>query len=129
VLGGQSLSSREQLAEFIRSNFRSVWSLELLLLIKREPRPWTVAEIVAALRASELVVTNCIKSLTAAGLVAPDSDNSVSFRPASDELGRLADETEALYARQPDAVRRLIVASSSGFSLSDFANAFRWRDK
>ena len=86
-------------------------------------------EIVAALRASKLVVTNCIESLVAAGLVAPEATDSVSYLPASDDLRSLVDETEALYAKQPDAVRRLIVASSSGFSLTDFANAFRWRDK
>jgi hypothetical protein len=128
-VGGGPLSSREQVAEFIRSSFRSVWSLELLLLLKRELRPWTISEIVAALRASELVVSKCIQSLTSAGLVSPDSDNSASYRPANDQLDRLVGEVEALYARQPDAVRRLIVASSSGFSLTDFANAFRWSDK
>jgi hypothetical protein len=123
------LASREELADFIRSSFRSVWSLELLLLVKREPRTWTVAEIVAALRASELVVTKCIASLTAAGLVSPDSTEAMRYLPASEALGKLVDETEALYAKQPDAVRRLIIASSSGFSLTDFANAFRWKDK
>ena len=123
------MSSREQLANFIRSSFRSVWSLELLLLVKRDPRPWTLAEIVAALRASELVVTQCIQSLIAAGLVSAESDQSVSYQPANPDLRQLVEEVEALYARQPDAVRRLIVASSSGFSLTDFANAFRWSDK
>ena len=121
------MTSREELADFIRSSFRSVWSLELLLLIKREPRSWTLAEIVAALRASELVVTKCIESLTAAGLVAPESDQEIRFLPASADLRKLVEETEALYAKQPDAVRRLIIASSSGFSLADFANAFRWK--
>lgn len=121
------MTSREELADFIRSSFRSVWSLELLLMIKREPRSWTVAEIVAALRASELVVTKCIESLTAAGLVSPESDQEIRFLPASDDLRKLVGETEALYAKQPDAVRRLIIASSSGFSLTDFANAFRWK--
>ena len=90
---------------------------------------WTVQEIVAGLRASKLVVTNSIQSLTAAGLVSPESGQSVIYLPASEDLRRLVEETEALYAMQPDAVRRLIVASSSGFSLTDFANAFRWRDK
>lgn len=121
------MTSREELADFIRSSFRSVWSLELLLMIKREPRSWTVAEIVAALRASELVVTKCIESLTAAGLVSPESDQEIRFLPASDDLRKLVGEAEALYAKQPDAVRRLIIASSSGFSLTDFANAFRWK--
>lgn len=121
------MTSREELADFIRSSFRSVWSLELLLLIKREDRPWTIAEIVAALRASELVVTKCIESLTAAGLVAPESEQEIRFLPASGDLRKLVDETEALYAKQPDAVRRLIIASPAGFSLTDFANAFRWK--
>jgi hypothetical protein len=128
-VGGRPLSSREQLAEFIRSNFRSVWSLELLLLLKREQRPWTVGEIVAVLRASELVVTKCILELTAAGLVSPEAGEMVRFLPAGEDLRSLVEEAEALYAKQPDAVRRLIVASSSGFSLTDFANAFRWRGK
>ena len=106
-----------------------MWSLELLLLLKREERQWSLSEIVAALRASELVVTQCIRSLTTAGLISPESDQSVRFLPANDDLRQLIDEVEALYARQPDAVRRLIVASSSGFSLTDFANAFRWSGK
>lgn len=127
-MGGRSLSSREQLAEFIRSTFRSVWSLEILLLLKREPRAWTVEEIVTTLRASQLVVAKCIQSLTAAGLVSPESEQSVIYRPVGQDLSDRVEEAEALYARQPDAVRRLIVASSSGFSLTDFANAFRWRD-
>lgn len=121
------MTSREELADFIRSSFRSVWSLELLLLIKGEQRSWTVAEVVAALRASELVVSQCIESLTAAGLVAPESAQEIRFLPASADLRKLVDETEALYAKQPDAVRRLIIASPSGFSLTDFANAFRWK--
>lgn len=121
------MTSREELADFIRSSFRSVWSLELLLVIKREPRSWTIAEIVAALRASELVVTKCIESLTTAGLVSPESDQEIRFLPATNDLRKLVEEAEALYSKQPDAVRRLIIASSSGFSLTDFANAFRWK--
>lgn len=121
------MTSREELADFIRSSFRSVWSLELLLLIKGEERSWSVAEIVAALRASELVVTKCIESLTAAGLVAPESDHEFRYLPVKDDLRKLVEETEALYTKQPDAVRRLIIASPSGFSLTDFANAFRWK--
>jgi hypothetical protein len=42
--------SNEQLSGFIRSSFRSVWSLELLLLLKRNRRQWLREEIVTALR-------------------------------------------------------------------------------
>jgi hypothetical protein len=36
------------------------------------------------------------------------------------------DETEALYARSPDAVRRMIISASHG-GLTAFADAFRIR--
>ena len=74
-------------------------------------------------------MTKCIQSLTAAGLLVPESDGSVTYAPASADLRQTLEEVEALYTKQPDAVRRLIVASQTGFSLTDFANAFRWRDR
>lgn len=111
---------------FIRSSFRSVWSLELLLLLKRQPRPWAPSELVAALRASELIVAQSLDALTAAGLVAADETKSAAYRPASARLGDLVDGAESLYARSPDAVRRLIVGASAG-GLAAFADAFRLR--
>jgi hypothetical protein len=58
---------------FIGSSFRSVWALELLLLLKREPRVWLRDELVTAMRASELVVTNALDTLVAAGLASVDT--------------------------------------------------------
>ena len=116
----------EDVSDFIRSSFRSVWSLELLLLLRREPRPWPRAEIVAALRASELIVAQSLDSLTASGLVVVDEAGNAAYRPASADLARLADETESLYARSPDAVRRLIVGALPN-PLTAFADAFKLR--
>ena len=120
------MTTREQVSRFIRSSFRSVWSLEVLLLLKREPRPWTDAEIVTALRASDLIVSQSVSALGDAGLVVTDAAGLTEYRPASDDAARLVEEAERLYAASPDAVRRLILnASSSG--LTAFADAFRLR--
>ena len=121
------MTSQEQLSGFICSSFPSVWSLELLLLLKRQPRRWARAEIVASLRASELVVTQSLASLTAGGLVSVDGEGGASYAPAAPELGTLVAECEALYARSPDAVRRLIVGGRPGGSIAAFADAFRFR--
>lgn len=112
---------------FIGSSFRSVWAIELLLYLKRNPgRDWSTAELVHALRASELVVSGGLASLLAAGLVVQDPSGASRYAPASVEIERLADATETLYAKKPDAVRRMI-ASSAGDGIAAFADAFRLR--
>ena len=120
------MAFEDEISGFIRSSFRSVWSLELLLLLKRDPRLWPRAEIVAALRASDLIVTQSLEALTAAGLVSVDGAGDAAYRPASGRTDALVEGAEALYARTPDAVRRLIVAAIPD-PLAAFADAFRLR--
>ncbi|QAY76593.1 hypothetical protein [Sphingosinicella sp. BN140058] len=120
------MASRDELSRFIRSSFRSVWSLELLLLLKRDRRRWTHDEIVAGLRGSELIVNQSVGWLSAAGLIVADEDGSVTYAPVSEEVGEFVDAAEQLYARRPDAVRRMIVDASAG-GLAAFADAFRFR--
>lgn len=123
------MAASEELLSFIRDTFRSVWAIELLLLLKKAPqRQWTTAELVSELRASEHIVTTFGESLVAAGMVVVDGAGAYRYGPAGKPLAKLADETEALYARRPDAVRRMIVASPSG-ELDAFAAAFRlWKE-
>ena len=109
---------------FIQSSFRSVWSLELLLLLKRDRKPWTQDAIVNAMRASQLVVSQALESLVAAGLVTVSEDGKALYTPISEEDAKLIEETEALFAQRPDTIRRLIVAASSP-GLTAFADAFR----
>ena len=69
----------QELTRFIRSTFRSVWSLELLCLLRQHPdRDWTPDEMVAALRASDLIVRESISALTAAGLVVVGTEGTAS---------------------------------------------------
>lgn len=107
------------------SSFRSVWALELLLLLKRDPRPWERSELVTTLRASELVVTKALDSLLAAGLASIDG-SAARYMPVNDQVAEDVERTERLYAARPDAVRRAIVSASSG-GLTAFADAFRLR--
>lgn len=116
---------RPELSNFIASSFQSVWALELLLLLKREPRKWSPDELISSLRASDLVLSQAIGALVTAGLITADQ-SGVSYAPASDAMAELVDETESAYALKPNAVRRTIVmASKSG--IAAFADAFRLR--
>jgi hypothetical protein len=117
----------QDVSGFIGSSFRSVWAIELLLHLKRNPeRDWSTADLVSAMRASDLVVSSGLASLLAGGLVVQSESGHSRYAPASSEIGRLADATEALYSRKPDAVRRMIVARATD-GVAAFADAFRLR--
>ena len=117
-----------ELAAFISDNFRSVWALELLLFLKdHAATAWQNDSLVQALRASDAIVSTSVESLLVAGLVLTDTKGA-KYAPATENLGELVEETEQLYAREPHAVRRLIISSSTP-GLSDFADSFRLRRK
>ena len=116
------------IAAFLRAHFKSVWALELLLFLKDQAdSAWAADQLVAALRTSETIVATSVATLIAGGLLADDETGQVRYAPASDDLSRLVDITQALYARKPDAVRRVIV-SAGATGLSEFANSFRLRN-
>ena len=121
------MSISSQLADFIRGAFPSVWTLELLLVLKGEPgRPWTRQELVDKLRGSEPIVVQGVTALVAGGLVATEEGGTVRYAPASPEIERLIEETVRQYAKRPDAVRRIIVfAGQTG--LQAFSEAFKLR--
>lgn len=115
----------DNISTFISASFRSVWALELLCLLRRNrDRRMSHEEMVTGLRASDLVVTQSLGSLSAAGLVLMESDGAARYGPASSSLEKLVAATEELYGRSPDAVRRIIISAANP-SLTAFANAFR----
>lgn len=117
---------KQEVSSFIRSTFRSVWALELLCFLKKHrDRAWPQRELVIALRGSDLVVSQSVEALLAAGLVVIDPGQMVRYQPTSDAVEALASAAESLYATRPDAVRRMIVAPHA--SLSSFAEAFKLR--
>lgn len=121
------MPSKQEVSSFIRATFRSVWSLELLLFLKNHgDRSWSGFDLVTALRGSDVIVSQSVDSLVAAGLVSADAEGAARYSPASDDLRRLVDGTERMYAKSPDAVRRMIIASANE-GLTAFADAFKLR--
>ena len=118
-------SLSDELFSFIGSSFRSVWALELLLLLKREHRPWSRDELITTLRASELVVNKAIDELVAAGLISVEGDGA-RYMPVSEDIAKNVKQVEKVYSARPDAVRRAIVSASASGATA-FADAFRLR--
>ena len=118
-------SSDEDVLRFIAASFPSVWALELLLALRRERRPWGHEQLVATLRASELVVSKALDALVAAGLASADSEGAL-YLPVNRQVDECMDRVEELYRTRPNAVRRTIIAASTS-SAAAFANAFRLR--
>ena len=113
------------LIEFVETSFGSVWSLELLLLLYRDPgRTWTPDELVNELRSSEVVVAQSIERLVAAGLALAEKDGSVRYGPASPEQNDLVAQLQEEYRRKPAAIRRLILQNPVE-KLRTFADAFK----
>ena len=121
------MPSKPEVASFIRATFRSVWALELLCFLRQNrARALSHADMVAELRGSDLVVTQSLGALAAAGLIVMEADGSARYAPASDDLDLLVAEAEKFYASSPDAVRRMIVAAANP-GITAFADAFRLR--
>src|SRR5690348_877167 len=60
----------QQLERFLRTSIRSVWEVELLLLLHQEPsRSWSVVELIRQLRASSLIINDALIALQRVELV------------------------------------------------------------
>lgn len=121
-------AQEHDLHAFIRATFRSVWAIELLCHVRaRRDQLLETPAIVSALRASDLVVEQGLVDLAAAGLVVADEAGHVRYAPANPGLDELAGEAEALYAKSPNAVRRMIIAAANP-GLAAFSDAFKLRN-
>ena len=116
-------SSDEDVLRFIAASFPSVWALELLLTLRSERRIWTGQELLATLRASELVVSKALDALVIAGLASIEDDGAV-YAPVNRDVEVSVDRVEKLYRTRPDAVRRAIVSMGTS-SATAFADAFK----
>jgi hypothetical protein len=112
---------------FVQDTIRSVWTLELLVLMQQgADRAWPTAELVAALRANTRVVTEGLSALESVGLVRLDEAGMVRYRPASSALAETIRDVVDLYNRKPLAVVRTILTSPTD-KIQTFADAFRFR--
>ncbi|MGH6968882.1 MAG: hypothetical protein ACREEL_01370 [Stellaceae bacterium] len=117
----------QQLERFLRNSIRSVWDLELLLLLRKEPsRTWSTTELVRQLRASGLVVSDALLALQRDDLVVPEPAEHFRYRPATAELAKVVDELAEAYASQPASIMN-VIWSTPRSNIEIFADAFRLR--
>jgi len=113
-----------ELADFIQSSIKSVWSVELLLFLRRRrEQSWTPDQLIKELRSSRSVVVDLLAKFGQAGLVAEES-GAYRFAPASAELDRLTGDLEAAYSERPATVVEAILSAPSE-KLKFFSDAFR----
>lgn len=118
-------SSDEDVLRFIAASFPSVWALELLLVLKSDRRVWEREELVATLRASELVVSKALDALVVAGLASIEGKGA-TYLPVNRDVEKCVDQVETLYRTRPNSVRRVIISAATS-SASAFADAFKLR--
>lgn len=118
------MSIEPDLVAFLRDNFRSMWTLELLLLLKADAvRCWRPEALVRELRASQFLVSDGLKALERAGLVIGDSDGAWRYSPPGDVLGQLCDRLEHAYRERPVTVVNIIAAAPP--TVQSLADAFK----
>lgn len=108
----------------VRQHVRSVWTLELLLLMRRQAkRSWRVEELVRELRASTALVADSLSRLQASGLVTSEHQE-FRFAPGTPELSRFCDQLEEFYRTSPVALINLIASESR---IQGLADAFKFK--
>lgn len=119
--------TEQELLDFIANNFRSAWSLELLLMIRQKPQQaWRMDDLVRELRAGRSAVTEGLAELRRIGVVASDSQGAYRFAANSTAAEQLAAELAELYSRKPRAIMQAILSAPNA-RIRTFANAFRLR--
>lgn len=116
-----------EILEFVRSSIGSVWALEVLALVRREPkRAWQVHELVRELRSSPAAIEGASQLLQNAGLVARVDDRACRYEPATPELDHIGELVQKIYAAKPATVIGAIFESPDD-KLRAFAAAFKFK--
>lgn len=115
----------DPLRKFILANVRTIWALETLLLLCRNPgRAWTVEELDRELRGSVGLVRNVLNKFEQAGLVQRGPDDAWRWEPSAGELDGLSRELVALYATHPFTVIKAITEAQTD-RIQTLADAFK----
>ena len=117
----------EPVLKFVRGSIKSVWTLDLMVLMRRhKDRAWTPDALAGELRANRALVQEALSSLVPAGLLVVEPDGSFRYRPANSALEDVAAEVERHYVERPLALIKAI-ASAPNDKIQSFADAFRFK--
>jgi hypothetical protein len=115
----------EDVQDFIRANLRSVWELELLLLMSRErSRAWSAEALNRELRSSVSLVGQILGKFERLGLVAAAGEGGYRYAPQTPELERVVGRLEEVYAARPLEIVREILAAPNE-KIQTLADAFK----
>ena len=113
-----------ELAGLIQS-LRSLWAVELLLLLQRRPdRVWPVDDLVGELRSSRALVDSVLSRLHELDMVERLSDGSYRYRCASTANEELVSDLSRLHAERPLAIAQALHGGPDE-KLRAFSDAFR----
>ena len=119
--------TEQAVLDFVGQSFRSVWPLELLLILFQEPKTsWQVDALAREVRATSSVVVQGLAALEAVKFVALNAEGGYRFQPATPEQADMARALIDLYNQKPRAVMRTIFSAPSD-RIQTFADAFRLR--
>lgn len=120
------MSDDPELAAFAREHIKSVWAVELLLLLRRDAeRCWAPEDLVRELRASSNLVRDNLAAFQRSGLAVEDEGGCWRYAPAGALLADLAGRLEAAYRERPVSIINLIAAPPD--PIQGLADAFKWR--
>jgi len=112
------------LAGLIQS-LRSLWAIELLLLLHRKPeQAWRIDDLVVELRSSRALIDGVLSRLHELGLVERQPDGTYRYRVAAPALEDLVGELDRLYAERPLAIAQAIHGVPDE-KLRAFSDAFK----
>jgi predicted transcriptional regulator len=117
--------SEDDVLGFAAALFKSVWALELLLVLHRgHERAWSADELIKELRSSRVVIAEALNNLVAAGLVVEDETGRYRYHAAGPATDEMIVELEKLYVTKPTVIAREIV-STPNMKLKLLSDAFR----
>jgi DNA-binding IclR family transcriptional regulator len=115
----------EDVLRFIRASIKSVWTLDVLLLMRRGgDKSWPLDELTRELRGNRTLVHDVLSTLAKAGLVEADEAGNYRYRPADAEADALVERLEKIYVERPLALIKEIV-SAPNEKIQSFADAFK----
>jgi hypothetical protein len=121
--------NEDDVLAFVQRSIKSVWALELLLLLRRDrQRTWRPEEMVLEMRSSDAAVADALTGLRNIGFIAPDSAGPHAYQPASAQLDRIAGRIEEVYAAKPLAVVKAITSAPND-KLRLFSDSFKLKDQ
>jgi hypothetical protein len=132
--GGVVDEPSPQLREFLRDFVSSYEELEvLLLLLAREARDWSAAELAEALRAADDVIDAAAKSLVQVGglvdAVTAGGQSRFVFAPESERLRGLVAELAFAYVDRRLTIVQIMSSNAvervRGAAIRRFADSFR----